>query len=235
MEYYTLMLLGGLIGMQHALEADHLAAVAALSEKRSSRRALVLRGGAWGIGHTITLVTICGALLLLEETISPRAEALLELTVGAMIVLLGINVLYKVWRRRPHFHIHQHKGGEEHLHVHTHSDRAEPHTASAHEHWHHNLGLGRALLVGMMHGAAGSAGLLILAAAANSIPEAAAYIFAFGAGSIIGMATLSFIVSFPLRWMERCANWVNTTAFVSIGVAAILIGGNLMGHSWSIL
>ncbi|MDH3532806.1 MAG: high frequency lysogenization protein HflD, partial [Gammaproteobacteria bacterium] len=192
MEFYTLLLLGGLIGMQHALEADHLAAVAALSDKRSSRRALVLRGSVWGLGHTITLLTICGALLLLEETISPRAEAMLEFAVGAMIMFLGGSVLYKVWRRRPHFHIHQHRDGEQHLHVHTHDHAVEPHQQDAHEHWHHNLGLGRALIVGMMHGAAGSAGLLILAAAANSIPEAAGYVVAFGTGSIIGMAALSF-------------------------------------------
>ena len=235
MEFYTLLLLGGLIGMQHALEADHLAAVAALSDKRSSRRALVLRGSAWGLGHTITLLTICGALLLLEETISPHTEAMLEFAVGVMIIFLGGNVLYKVWRRRPHFHIHQHRGGEQHLHIHTHDHEVEPHSADAHEHWHHNLGLGRALIVGMMHGAAGSAGLLILAAAANSIPEAAGYVVAFGTGSIVGMAALSFIVSFPLRWMERCANWVNTAAFVSIGCAAIIVGGNLLGHSWSLL
>ena len=91
------------------------------------------------------------------------------------------------------------------------------------------------LLVGMMHGAAGSAGLLILAAAANSIPQAIAYVAAFGAGSIIGMAALTFVVSYPLRWMERCANWVNTAAFVGIGCLAIIIGSNLLGHSWSIL
>lgn len=236
MEFYTLLVLGGLIGMQHALEADHLAAVAALSEKRNSRRALVLRGSAWGLGHTITLLTICGALLLLGEAISPRTEAMLEFTVGTMIMLLGVNVLYKVWRRRPHFHIHRHHDGEQHLHVHTHADDRSPHDAAgSHDHWHHNLGLGRALVVGMVHGAAGSAGLLILAAAANSVPEAAGYVLAFGAGSIIGMATLSFIVSFPLRWMERCANWVNTVAFVSIGCAAILIGGSLLGQSWGAL
>lgn len=235
MEFYTLLLLGGLIGMQHALEADHLAAVAALSDKRSSRRALILRGSVWGLGHTITLLTICGALLLLEESISSHTEAMLEFAVGVMIIFLGGSVLYKVWRRRPHFHIHQHRGGEQHLHVHAHDHELERHSEDAHEHWHHNLGLGRALIVGMMHGAAGSAGLLILAAAANSVPEAAGYVVAFGTGSIIGMAALSFIVSFPLRWMERCANWVNTAAFVSIGCAAIIVGGNLLGHSWSLL
>jgi hypothetical protein len=49
------------------------------------------------------------------------------------------------------------------------------------------------------------------------------------------MATLSFVVSFPLRWMERCANWVITATFVSIGCAAIIIGANLLGHGWNLL
>ena len=151
------------------------------------------------------------------------------------IFLLGGNLLYKVWRKRPHFHIHHHRDGASHMHVHTHVGEDGAHNESSHEHRHHDLGLGRALLVGMMHGAAGSAGLLVLAAAADSITQAGAYVVAFGAGSIIGMATLSFVVSFPLRQLERCANWVNTAAFVSIGCAAIIIGGNLIGQSWNVL
>lgn len=235
MDVYTLAIFGTLIGMQHALEADHLAAVATLNHERNSRRALLLRGSVWGLGHTITLLTICGALLLLGKNISPRVEAMLEFAVGAMIVFLGVNVLYRVWRKRPHFHIHQHRGGERHLHVHVHAASKEPHTSRLHNHEHGSLGLRRALMVGMMHGAAGSAGLLILAAAANSISQAITYVAAFGAGSILGMAALTFVVSYPLSWMERCANWVNTTAFVGIGCLAVIIGGNLLSHSWSIL
>jgi cytochrome c biogenesis protein CcdA len=232
MELLTLFLFGCLIGMQHALEADHLAAVAALNDKRGSRRALVLRGTVWGVGHTITLLTICGVLLLLGESISAHTEALLEFAVGGMIILLGGNVLYKVWRDRPHVHVHNHENGVPHLHMHTHGDERVAHKNSSHAHTHQKLGLGRALLVGMMHGAAGSAALLVLAAAADSIQQAGAYVIAFGAGSIIGMAALSFIVSFPMRKMESCANWVNTSAFVSIGCAAIIIGSNLIRQSW---
>ena len=231
MEYYTLLLLGGLIGMQHAFEADHLAAVAALTERGNSRRALVLRGSVWGLGHTITLLTICGVLLLLGEAISARTEAVLELVVGLMIVLLGLNVLGRVRQRRPHFHIHEHNKGQPHMHVHVHEGRV-PHPESRHEHTHRSLGLGRALAVGMVHGAAGSAGLLLLAAAARSVPEALGYVLSFGLGSILGMAALTFVVSFPLRWMERCANWVSTTAFVAIGCGAIVVGGLLLHDSW---
>lgn len=235
MEFYTLLFFGGLVGMQHALEADHLAAVAAITNERSSRRAIVMRGSAWGLGHTLTLLTICGVLLVLGETISERMEAMLEFAVGLMIIGLGLNVLYKVWKSRPHFHVHEHGRGEQHLHVHTHAAEAVPHRDSAHNHRHRDLGLSRALAVGMMHGAAGSAGLLILATAANSLPEALGYVAAFGIGSIGGMAALTFIASYPLRWMERCATWVNATAFIAIGCVAIFVGSTLLGTSWAAL
>ncbi len=231
MEYFTLLMLGGLIGMQHAFEADHLAAVATLSRRRDTRRALVLRGGVWGLGHTITLLTICGALLLFDEVISKRTEAILECLVGVMIILLGLNLLHRIWRRRPHFHVHHHADGQAHMHIHVHTARTR-HADSKHAHTHAGLGLKRALLVGMVHGAAGSAGLLILAAAANSVLQAIGFVTAFGVGSILGMATLTFVVSLPLRWMERCANWVTRTSFVTIGCAAVYIGASLVLSSW---
>jgi len=235
MEYYTLLFFGCIVGMQHALEADHLAAVAALSNGRTSRRALVLRGSFWGLGHTVTLLTICGVLLFLGESISSRAAAMLEFAVGMMIVYLGTNVLYKLWRRRAHFHFHRHGHGLHHLHIHTHADDTDAHSDSAHAHEHRDLGLGRSLVVGMMHGAAGSAALLVLAAAADSFAQSAAYVLAFGAGSIVGMAALSFVASYPLRLMEQYAVWLNRFTFACIGCAAVIIGVNLMGGSWSVL
>jgi ABC-type nickel/cobalt efflux system permease component RcnA len=167
--------------------------------------------------------------------ITPRTEAVLELMVGAMIVLLGVSVLYTLWRRRPHLHVHTHYEGVRHLHVHTHEDEVGAHTDSDHRHTHERVGLPRALLVGMVHGAAGSAGLMVLAAAAGSIAEAISYVLAFGIGSIVGMAALSFVVSYPLHWLERGANWLNYAAFVSIGGVAILIGAHLMVESLSAL
>lgn len=235
MEYYTLVAFGCLIGMQHALEADHLAAVAALSKNRDSRRALVLRGSAWGLGHTVTLLSICSLLWFLGETISSQAAAMLELAVGTMIVLLGLNVLRMLWRYRPHIHVHTHAEGVRHVHVHTHEQRDTDHVRNEHDHSHERKGLLRALAVGMVHGAAGSAGLMILAAAAGSAAEAIAYVVAFGAGSMAGMAALSFVASYPLRWLERTANWLSTTAFVAIGAAAILVGGHLVGQSLAVL
>ncbi len=232
MEYLSLLFFGLIVGMQHALEADHLAAIATLSAGSTSRRALLLRGGLWGLGHTITLLTICGLLLLLGETIPARTALLLEFAVGAMIILLGANVLLKLFRQRVHFHFHQHGHSAVHVHAHSHANETVPHLGSSHDHEHHNAGSVRVLAIGMMHGAAGSAGLLVLAAATNTLAQAIGYVLAFGAGSIIGMAAMSFVAAFPLRLMERYANWLSTAAFAVVGCVAIVIGGSLMGASW---
>lgn len=235
MEYFTLVLFGCLIGMQHALEADHLAAVAALSKESSSRRSIVLRGGAWGLGHTITLLTICSALWFFGGVIPDSAAAMLEFVVGLMIVLLGINVIRTMRKRRLHVHVHQHDDGERHLHVHSHESETVSHEESAHSHEHASRGAGRALVVGMVHGVAGSAGLMVLAAAAQSTVEALGFVTAFGFGSIVGMAALSFVASYPLRWIERGARWLNTAAYTSIAGFAIVVGATLMTESWAAL
>ncbi|MEE8236347.1 MAG: high frequency lysogenization protein HflD [Gammaproteobacteria bacterium] len=232
MEYYTLLFFGCLVGMQHALEADHLAAVTAMAAGRTSRRALVLRGSFWGLGHTVTLLSICGVLLIFGGSISPRTEAGLEFAVAVMLVLLGASVLRRLWRQRPHFHIHQHSSGVRHIHAHSHSHNVTPHSLSAHHHEHHDLGLGRAVVIGMVHGAAGSAGLLVLAAAADSLVNAVAYVVAFAVGTILGMAALSFVASYPLGLLERCSGWFNTTTTALIGSAALIIGSRLLLENW---
>ena len=231
MEYYTLLLFGCLVGMQHALEADHLAAVAAMTTGRTSRKALVLRGSVWGLGHTITLLSICGLLLVFGEAISPRTEGLLELLVGLMLVLLGANVLRTLRAQRVHFHVHEHQGGVRHVHAHSHAQDDREHLRGEHRHGHRELGLGRALAVGMVHGAAGSAGLLVLAAAADSLLNAIGFVITFGLGSIMGMAALSFVAAYPLRLLERCASWFNTAVTVAIGSIAVIIGTRLFAQS----
>ena len=107
-----------------------------------------------------------------------------------------------------------------------------PHSLSAHHHEHHDLGLGRAVVIGMVHGAAGSAGLLVLAAAADSLVNAVAYVVAFAVGTILGMAALSFVASYPLGLLERCSGWFNTTTTALIGSAALIIGSRLLLENW---
>lgn len=234
MEIWSLLAFGTLVGMQHALEADHLAAVAALSARPSTRRSLVLRGAWWGAGHTIALFAICGTVLLLGLSLGEGLQATLEFAVGIMVATLGLNVLWTIYRRRIHFHVHEHGDGVRHLHAHSHeTERHGDHAASPHEHHHPQHGLVKALAIGLVHGAAGSGALLVLlVAATNSVGTALAYIACFGVGSIAGMAALSLVASFPLNAAAQGARWLHSATMVAIGLFAIAIGTNIAFTSW---
>src|SRR5262249_50005490 len=125
-----------------------------------------------------------------------------EVAVGIMLIVLGADVLRRLRTGRVHFHAHAHCEGEVHFHAHAH-EGSGAHTMDGHTHEHQ--GLPRALLVGSVHGLAGSAALVLLSLeAARSIPEALAYLALFAVGSILGMTVLSAIVSLPLRlWPHR--------------------------------
>lgn len=237
MELWSILAFGTLVGMQHALEADHLAAVAALSARQSSRRSLVLRGAWWGVGHTAALFAICGTVVMLGVSLGSRTEAMLEFAVGLVVTALGLNVLLTMLRRRIHFHAHDHGDGIRHLHAHSHEGEGErPHRGSPHDHRHPRHGLVKATAIGLMHGAAGSGALLVLlVAAGNSAATALAYIACFGLGSVAGMAALSFVASFPLEAAARGANWLHTATMVAIGAFALVVGGNTAVTSWAVI
>ena len=215
--------LGFLIGMQHALEADHLAAVGTMAAGRhGGKRGLALRGAIWGLGHTITLFAICVAVILLGMTLTERMSAALEFGVGVMLVLLGLDVLRRMRAKRIHFHAHEH-GGRPHVHAHSHQGATAPHAQDPHDHRHPEGFPLRALLIGLVHGAAGSAGLLALAVAATREPWAAVgYVAVFGLGSILGMAALSFVAAWPLGAAERHAKWLHSG--LALGAAALAVG-----------
>lgn len=221
---FSLMALGLLAGMGHALEPDHLAAVGAMATGRSSRGALVVRGAAWGLGHTITLFLICSAVILFGMALTHRMAATLESAVGVMLVLLGGEVLYRMRRARVHFHLHEHHDGERHCHAHTHLGE-RTHHERRHVHAHRPRLPLKALFVGLVHGAAGSAGLLALAVAAVPDPyQASFYVLLFGLGSMVGMASLSFVASWPLGAAERFAARVHRGLSVTVGIFGIALG-----------
>jgi ABC-type nickel/cobalt efflux system permease component RcnA len=129
--------LGFLMGMSHALEADHLAAMAAMSaDKTGGRNRMALRGAFWGTGHTIMLLVLGGLVLIFGYALTEARAARLEFSVGVMLVLLGGNLLWRLARRRVHFHAHFHGDGRVHLHAHSHAGETGPHDASPHQHEH---------------------------------------------------------------------------------------------------
>jgi len=215
--------LGFLIGLQHALEADHVAAVSSIAARRSDVGDIVKHGLTWGLGHTLTLFVFAGAALLLGHAIPVMLARPLETAVGIMLVGLGAHVLWRLWRDRVHFHRHRHGDGTVHLHAHSHASETAPHAASAHLHDHGFRW--RTLLVGLMHGMAGSAALLLLAVSQASSPAASlGYVALFGIGSMIGMGALSAMIAVPIAISARWLTWANRGLQGAVGTLTVAIG-----------
>ena len=218
------LLLGFLIGLKHALEADHVAAVASLASKTTSVREGLTLGASWGLGHTITLFIFSSIVLILDTVVSAQLALTLEFFVGCMLVFMGGAIIKNIVKKRIHLHMHNHLDGTTHLHFHSHAqDNVE------HQHTHTQQFSIRALLVGMMHGMAGSAALIVLTLdSVSSIETRLVYIFLFGVGSVIGMALLSLLMIIPLRHSEYAANRTYQSLQVFIGLATLFLGMIIM-------
>jgi len=228
---FSLLLLGFLLGMRHAMETDHLAAVASLATRSQSVGSTIRQGAVWGLGHTLTLF-LFGSMVLLLDTVIPETLAqVLEFAVGVMLVGLGIDVLRRLWRDRIHFHVHRHADGTLHFHAHSHSGESIHPEVHHHPHGSTQGFPLRALYVGMMHGMAGSAALILLALQTVHSPLAGmGYIAVFGIGSIAGMAALSVIIAVPLRYSSSGLTWLHSSLQAAIGVSTLMIGGVMMYH-----
>ncbi|MCB1925262.1 MAG: sulfite exporter TauE/SafE family protein [Gammaproteobacteria bacterium] len=224
------LLLGLLLGLQHALDADHLAAVASLSTRARSLGDAARHGAAWGIGHSLTLLLFGGLLLFVQASLPPWTADLLEAGVGLMLMLLGAGVVRQLLRERVHFHTHHH-GARQHFHAHSHDVHAD-HARDPHHHEHRRALPLRAVLVGMMHGLAGTAALLVFALGTTTSPwQGLIYIAVFGIGSIIGMSLLAVVISLPLRWSARRLTWAHNGLTLVFGLVSIALGGILLSHS----
>ena len=232
MSIASVLLLGLLLGMRHALDADHLAAVATLVTRSRSVGETCLQGVAWGAGHTLTLLLFGGAVVVLGLVLPERAAAGLELAVGIMLVMLGADVLYRLRRERVHFHVHRHADGEQHFHAHAHQAESQVHDPDRHAHGH---GFPvRALLVGMMHGMAGSAALILVSLEALRSPAwGLVYITLFGIGSIVGMAVLSVMIAIPMRLGSAHLNRARNGFSALVGLATAVLGCYVIYHSAS--
>ena len=146
-----------------------------------------------------------------------------------MLVGLGAHVLWRLWRDRVHFHAHDHADGTTHVHAHSHAGEAAalasavPHARAAHVHAHGFRW--RTLLVGLMHGMAGSAALLVLTVSQAPSPVIGlGYVALFGVGSMIGMGVLSSVIAVPLAASARWLTWANRALQVAVGLITIAIG-----------
>jgi ABC-type nickel/cobalt efflux system permease component RcnA len=220
----ALLLFGFLLGVRHALEADHVAAVASLATRSSSMANTMRVAAAWGAGHTAALLVFGAILLGLDASLPQGASRALEAAVGVMLVVLGADVLRRWRRKRIHLHAHRHDDGRHHLHLHAHEEEAA-HDPAHHRHEHVRGLLPRALVVGSVHGMAGTAGLTLLSLQAlHSLGWALVYLALFGLGSILGMVLFSLLISLPLRMSARYLDWASGGLEAALGAVTVALG-----------
>jgi ABC-type nickel/cobalt efflux system permease component RcnA len=216
-----LLLLGLITGVRHSMEADHVAAVSTIvatsSGQNKLRRAPIL-GLMWGIGHTATLLVAGLIVLLFAITIPENVTGRLEFGVGLMLIFLGATTLTgfnvgrfirgMIGRGRKHSHQHIHKeSGVVHSHEHDHQQD--------HTHGH------KSLIVGMIHGMAGSGAItLVVLSTINSVPLGLAYIAIFGVGSMASMAAMSALIGLPFT---RAGNYRRTNLLLRYAAAGITL------------
>jgi high-affinity nickel-transport protein len=244
--------------MRHATDADHVIAIATIVSRQRTLRGSVLIGAAWGVGHTLTILAVGSAIILFGVVIPARVGLAMELAVGVMLVLLGLLTLTGMGRvlrdavapGRPlleHAHAHGHEFAV-HDHAHAHGDYVHCHTHGhdAGDHGHRadqtplarlDRGLGalslyqwlRPLVVGIVHGLAGSATVALLVLAAVRDPTwALAYLLLLGAGTVAGMMliTVALAAPFAFSWSRLPRfNWQLRVAsgLISLGFGLVLI------------
>jgi ABC-type nickel/cobalt efflux system permease component RcnA len=237
--FLSILLFGFLLGMRHATDADHVVAVATLVGRERTLRAAAPLGAIWGLGHTVTILLVGGAIILFDIVIPPRVGLLMELAVAVMLLLLGGLSLSVSLRRK--------RGGER-PEAHAHAGDAPHDHGPDHDHPHHHEGgdlalarldrrLGRfgayrfvrPLVVGLVHGLAGSAAVALLVLGTIRDPLwALGYLAVFGVGTIAGMLliTTALAMSFvyTARRFERLHRGLDVAAgLLSVGFGAFLV------------
>ena len=235
----TVILLGLLLGLQHATDPDHVVAVATIVSRRPHFLAGALIGALWGVGHTLTIAGVGGAIILLNLTVSHAVGLSLELAVAVMLVLLGSLRLVWTFRGRSHVHPehlrtpHDHAPGAAfHRHAHTHGGATH-----AHPHLHpskqllialQTVGVAQGLRsvgIGLVHGLAGSAAVALLVLSTIRDPYwAAAYLLVFGAGTVLGMMAITAALTLPFALTVNRFAWLNRALAFGAGAVSLCLG-----------
>lgn len=218
--------LGFLLGVEHALDADHVVAVSTIVSRSRNLFRAALMGAVWGLGHTTTLFIVGGLIMVILRVAIPDTIALsFEFVVGIMLVVLGLTVLRTWFIDRRHTHDHAHEAAlaapdpiatTEHAHPHAH------HVGVEHEHAH---SLRRPFFIGIVHGMAGSAALFLLALSQiESTVGALVYILVFGIGSVAGMLLVTTAISLPFVISAQRFQNLNGVIRLASGSLSILLG-----------
>ncbi|HEV2521334.1 MAG TPA: hypothetical protein VGT24_03045 [Candidatus Acidoferrales bacterium] len=238
---FAIVLLGFLLGMRHATDPDHVVAVTTIvCRERTMLHAAVI-GALWGVGHTLTILLVGSAIILFKLTIPPRLGLGMELSVGLMLILLGVLNLTGVLRRMMEWITIRRLGSGAHSHflfgrriVHTHDEDGEPVFMDSFSilgwtpRWWKKLGLFhvlRPLAVGIVHGLAGSAAVALLVLATISHPTwAIGYLLIFGVGTIAGMILITAVIAVPFAYSLQHFVRLNRGLAMASGFLSVAFG-----------
>jgi len=223
---FALLGLGLVFGLKHATEADHIVAVSTIvSHERSLLRSATV-GALWGVGHTAALVLVGIVVLAFRIAVPETVANWLEFGVALMIVALGTSALLRALGRRRDFHLHKHRhDGVSHIHIHFHEQGSEHEgRVTSHSHAVSRLGF-KPLLVGAMHGLAGSAALtLLVVTQVESAALGLVYLAVFGVGSIVGMLLMSGLIGLPFALTARRFKGLHYGLQTAAGALSIAFG-----------
>ena len=226
------LVLGLLLGLKHATDADHVVAVSTIvSEYRNAWKGIWV-GASWGLGHTTPLLILGIIILLLKDPVAERYEDVapfLEFGVGIMLVLLGLQVFWNFRRRGIHVHEHEHED-DPHRHLHTHELVTTP--ESHHGFFHPGKPFFRlkSYVVGVVHGLAGSAAVMLVVLTTDVVSSFLVglfYILLFGVGTVLSMGVITLLMGIPFSVSGRFER-VNMVIAGVAGTASIFFGTFLM-------
>lgn len=237
--------LGFFLGMRHATDPDHVIAVTTIVSRHRTTAGAALIGALWGVGHTLTILVVGSGIILLGWVIPPRVGLSLELSVGVMLMVLGLMNLTGVLQRitesvtppagpRGTVHAHPHAHDDYvHTHVHGHEPEAHPHAPDQTPLARLDRRLGglglyqaaRPLVVGVVHGLAGSAAvaLLVLTTIGNTI-WSILYLLIFGVGTIAGMMLITAGIAWPVTYAGARFARLPHRLRVASGVISLVVG-----------
>lgn len=217
MGFLSILALGFVLGIKHAIEPDHIIAVSTIASQSKKLSRSTLAGVFWGIGHTATLFIIGIILIFMKGEIPEKWAMSLEFLVGIMLVYLGVTTVFSL----KNIHVHQHEyDGEEHKHIHSHIHSGK----HEHQHQHKNVSYLKSMLIGLVHGLAGSGAMVLLTmSTVKSVWEAAIYILIFGVGTVIGMLFFTTIIGIPFVFSAKKIS-LNKTLTQITGSISIVFG-----------
>jgi high-affinity nickel permease len=242
----SIIALGFFLGVRHATDPDHVIAVTTIVSRQRSIRHAALIGILWGFGHTITILVVGSVIILFGIVIPARVGLTMELSVGLMLILLGILNLSGImhWITETltpsqfgqHSHPHGH-GDYIHSHSHGHSPERHGHAENATpvgwmDRIFGHLGLYqivRPLAVGIVHGLAGSAAVALLVLTTIRVPSwAIVYLLVFGIGTVAGMMLITAAIAVPFTLSENRFVRLNrglglVSGFVSLGFGLFIV------------